>query len=106
MLKGRYDKNSSQPGIEPGSKAPEAFMLPLHHWDSSTTFTIFSISLIQILFFINIICDIDNHNFMDSTTKKYIVAAGAIGISYFLFNYFSEDKHKPISLDLTIRITR
>lgn len=26
-------KRSSQPGIEPGSEAPEAPVLPLHHWD-------------------------------------------------------------------------
>lgn len=26
-------KNSSQPGFEPGSKVPETFVLPLHHWD-------------------------------------------------------------------------
>jgi hypothetical protein len=26
-------KNTSQPGVEPGSKVPETLVLPLHHWD-------------------------------------------------------------------------
>lgn len=43
-------KNSPQPGIEPGSKAPEAFMLPLHHWGRSTVSYLYLSNIIVQLF--------------------------------------------------------
>ena len=43
---------------------------------------------------------------MDSNLKKYLVAAGAVGISYALFNIYFSDSEKPIPLDLTKKITQ
>ena len=41
---------------------------------------------------------------MDSQLKKYILAAGVVGLSYALFNYLTEEKHKPIPLNFTKKI--
>ena len=41
---------------------------------------------------------------MDSQLKKYVLAAGIVGLSYALFNYLLQEKHQPIPLKLTKKI--
>ena len=47
---------------------------------------------------------VSTFNNMDSHLKKYILAAGVVGLSYALFNYLTEEKHKILPVNFTRKI--